>query len=130
MIRPEAIVDWKGSSPLARGLPKAASLKCVGRRIIPARAGFTGCRRCRSTPSWDHPRSRGVYASKELWAKVAAGSSPLARGLPRLVYFHIAAAGIIPARAGFTTPESQPVTAKEDHPRSRGVYTDWTAEAH
>ena len=31
----------RGSSPLARGLPPTPTLSCPGRRIIPARAGFT-----------------------------------------------------------------------------------------
>ena len=52
-------------------------------RIIPARAGFTtGCASA-ATPTWDHPRSRGVYPDELAAALKAVGSSPLARGLPR-----------------------------------------------
>ena len=92
----------RGSSPLARGLRRRRRTRAHGRRIIPARAGFTlpwtvelCCRR-------DHPRSRGVYTDHDLLPVVADGSSPLARGLPPAapgVPVHL---GIIPARAGFT----------------------------
>ena len=71
--------------------------------IIPARAGFTnmydgGDADCRDHPRSrgvydalalyeaalaDHPRSRGVYACQVVASLWAAGSSPLARGLPQ-----------------------------------------------
>ena len=54
--------DTTGSSPLARGLLDDVGLSELARRIIPARAGFTG--RLRAPPTCgtrDHPRSRGVY---------------------------------------------------------------------
>ena len=91
-----------GSSPLARGLRRER------RRD-----------RARGT---DHPRSRGVYWLAFLGVAVPEGSSPLARGLrPRLPlrpFFR----GIIPARAGFTSPFSLMAASAMDHPRSRGVY--------
>ena len=53
---------YRGSSPLARGLLRAAD----GRRrwvgIIPARAGFTETAPRRRRHPADHPRSRGVYS--------------------------------------------------------------------
>ena len=36
-------IDTDGSSPLARGLPQPRDTGLRGRRIIPARAGFTKC---------------------------------------------------------------------------------------
>ena len=50
-----------GSSPLARGLPRAGGSGRSRARIIPARAGFTY--RCGGDHAveGDHPRSRGVY---------------------------------------------------------------------
>ena len=73
-------------------------------RIIPARAGFTtGCASA-ATPTWDHPRSRGVYWADMSEHVVLPGSSPLARGL----------------RAGFTWS----LRSGADHPRSRGVYIE------
>ena len=91
-----------GSSPLARGLLRAAQKNYDRFRIIPARAGFT-LRLCRRR-CWrpDHPRSRGVYIEAGQARSRRPGSSPLARGLP--------------AWTG-TGPTPWP-----DHPRSRGVY--------
>ena len=50
------------------------------------------------------------------------GSSPLARGLRVAVDDQGPRAGIIPARAGFTSGPALPVVGAADHPRSRGVY--------
>ena len=50
-----------GSSPLARGLPSLVGSLADAGRIIPARAGFTGCDAPGSRVPQDHPRSRGVY---------------------------------------------------------------------
>ena len=50
------------------------------------------------------------------------GSSPLARGLLAAAATSVLAGGIIPARAGFTREGLQEGVAREDHPRSRGVY--------
>ena len=51
-----------------------------------------------------------------------AGSSPLARGLPRCEPGRGTTVWIIPARAGFTGPYSDDLASNRDHPRSRGVY--------
>ena len=50
------------------------------------------------------------------------GSSPLARGLPSELLTLSLAAGIIPARAGFTVSRYASSRDQPDHPRSRGVY--------
>ena len=50
------------------------------------------------------------------------GSSPLARGLRDRVSRIGIRAGIIPARAGFTSDPSPWLRRTTDHPRSRGVY--------
>ena len=70
-----------GSSPLARGLRWGNYASILGRRIIPARAGFTPIAPPRETRAWDHPRSRGVYTAALIAAWRQTGSSPLARGL-------------------------------------------------
>ena len=54
--------------------------------------------------------------------KSKPGSSPLARGLPKTTKAQEAKAGIIPARAGFTSDVSRAPGNIADHPRSRGVY--------
>ena len=114
----------RGSSPLARGLPRGRPPRGGPRWIIPARAGFT-CAVGYGVPERrDHPRSRGVYCC--CWPIFALfwGSSPLARGLPRPGVIISRARWIIPARAGFTEPISRPSATVRDHPRSRGVYCD------
>ena len=73
----------------------------------------------------DHPRSRGVYAAPCGGRSAVRGSSPLARGLPVDYSQDHDDAGIIPARAGFTSPAAAPASCPTDHPRSRGVYLPW-----
>ena len=111
-----------GSSPLARGLPTRRHLTAPSRRIIPARAGFTATVRPRWPQPRDHPRSRGVYSRACQGARLSRGSSPLARGLRLGPAPSRGRAGIIPARAGFTTSHEHLPRGHEDHPRSRGVY--------
>ena len=94
-------VVW-GSSPLARGLQSTARQRVHERRIIPARAGFTGTSRRRRPPTGDHPRSRGVYVTPHGAGGVPLGSSPLARGLLAGGDGPLVGHRIIPARAGFT----------------------------
>ena len=91
-----------GSSPLARGLRAACAPRPRRGRIIPARAGFTAFSRSSASPCSDHPRSRGVYGLFSSSRGGAAGSSPLARGLPPARRARGGRRGIIPARAGFT----------------------------
>ena len=111
-----------GSSPLARGLhgPAPGGVLAVG--IIPARAGFTHQHHGEHAHARDHPRSRGVYQDIWLTSQSCLGSSPLARGLPRAGLIGIRGRGIIPARAGFTSPRRRRRLRGRDHPRSRGVY--------
>ena len=112
-----------GSSPLARGLlvPRGHVTRWQG--IIPARAGFTGRRRCWARPWADHPRSRGVYFLATSTSRRPWGSSPLARGLLSDAALSWHTAGIIPARAGFTSDPAARTCSGTDHPRSRGVYS-------
>ena len=74
--------DDRGSSPLARGLPVPGVGLLPGGGIIPARAGFTITHPLGRYIPEDHPRSRGVYMRRRRSSSTAAGSSPLARGLP------------------------------------------------
>ena len=132
-----------GSSALARGLRGLPLQPGPQDRIIPARAGFTDQCGARLLLPRDHPRSRGVYAPRVAALHRHQGSSPLARGLRDVGDDRWGAAGIIPARAGFTIPNvgastiipgSSPlarglremtvrsVMSRMDHPRSRGVY--------
>ena len=112
----------RGSSPLARGLRAAGSIKAQLTRIIPARAGFTVRRSSSSSGPPDHPRSRGVYRGTGDVSAGDRGSSPLARGLPLGDSVGTSCPRIIPARAGFTGGDPVPGVDGWDHPRSRGVY--------
>ena len=111
-----------GSSPLARGLHACLMSTKPNPGIIPARAGFTDPAVRRAVSPRDHPRSRGVYTPLIHRLYEDAGSSPLARGLPRPLLSGGRSAGIIPARAGFTNIVNAELKTIMDHPRSRGVY--------
>ena len=113
---------WRGSSPLARGLPSLHDGDFARPWIIPARAGFTWRIPAPNWISMDHPRSRGVYHRASRRARRRPGSSPLARGLLRRRWTRTGWARIIPARAGFTSGRSPGSGPARDHPRSRGVY--------
>ena len=111
-----------GSSPLARGLRRKGTALLSQFRIIPARAGFTLYRVLVFKTGQDHPRSRGVYDAGNPLQTPLPGSSPLARGLLGSIVGGTTSGGIIPARAGFTSPRRGHRPRREDHPRSRGVY--------
>ena len=113
---------WSGSSPLARGLRCRNRAPNIRRRIVPARAGFTHRAADAHSRTTDHPRSRGVYLLQSMRVMSPWGSSPLARGLPRVRLHHLDKSRIIPARAGFTSRERRRTLESRDHPRSRGVY--------
>ena len=91
-----------GSSPLARGLRPRNRGPGSFSGIIPARAGFTCPRAPHHRVPADHPRSRGVYATRSALSAASTGSSPLARGLLLERGRARRPPGIIPARAGFT----------------------------
>ena len=120
--RPAEQLDRVGSSPLARGLPGILRPQPDGRRIIPARAGFTVLVTDPPYGVEDHPRSRGVYDGMSRKDLITLGSSPLARGLPARSKWGLPFVRIIPARAGFTTAPRRCRATAPDHPRSRGVY--------
>ena len=94
------------------------------RGIIPACAGFTSTALRGSASGPDHPRLRGVYRAAEMVARYAAGSSPLARGLPGAAENQRRAPRIIPACAGFTWWGPGFLGSLTDHPRLRGVYLE------
>ena len=111
-----------GSSPLARGSRRPQGQRGGTCRIIPASTGFTGRSSAPRSRGPDHPRSRGVYRARRAAAGLGGGSSPLARGLLRVVLLGGGLRRIIPARAGFTMPRLGMNAKSSDHPRSRGVY--------
>ena len=118
-----------GSSPLARGTleahPRASA--CFGliparagnthyvlyshwwfHGLIPARAGNTTRRQNLASSYRAHPRSRGEHRLAALVGRLAAGSSPLARGTLQGAPGCGRPLGLIPARAGNTRFRGEP----------------------
>ena len=112
----------EGSSPLARGTRHLRRLRLRHIRLIPARAGNTcSCTRGRNG-SWAHPRSRGEHNNDQAIITKLAGSSPLARGTLIPGGYALPGGGLIPARAGNTSPRLHRRTTFGAHPRSRGEH--------
>ena len=74
----------------------------------------------------DHPRMRGDHMTLDRLAAIAEGSSPHARGPPRLPRSCRTAIRIIPAREGTTPARGRGRRRNRDHPRMRGDH----ASAH
>ena len=119
---PLTTLTLSGSSPLARGTRSASAPIFPSTGLIPARAGntqgdFFPAGRCEA-----HPRSRGEHAMHSEHLTKNRGSSPLARGtLARCKSFD-KRVGLIPARAGNTSPCLTRNSDIRAHPRSRGEH--------
>ena len=96
------IEDTTGSSPLSRGILLFGVVVTGMGRIIPALAGNTCHQRENPYQCTDHPRSRGEYVPGALPSILAAGSSPLSRGIHSGTCTEDRTGGIIPALAGNT----------------------------
>ena len=70
----------------------------------------------------DHPRSRGEYGVCGGGTMPLGGSSPLSRGILRVVGGGVVRPRIIPALAGNTGTTILCCVSARDHPRSRGEY--------
>ena len=110
-----------GSSPLARGGPRSTCAASCAMGLIPARAGRTPLTLTPVAGPRAHPRSRGADASGGMDGLRSNGSSPLARGGPRIDNLNQQSPGLIPARAGRTPLTLTPVAGPRAHPRSRGA---------
>ena len=73
-----------GSSPLARGTHRERKSVRLNDGLIPARAGNTSAPTLSTRRLWAHPRSRGEHIKLEIASTSILGSSPLARGTPKL----------------------------------------------
>ena len=111
-----------GSSPLARGTRCRRGSWCGAWRLIPARAGNTMADRATGRHDPAHPRSHGEHVATGRAAVSVPGSSPLARGTHTVVVAEVGGVGLIPARAGNTTPVSVGACRRTAHPRSRGEH--------
>ena len=116
------LTETRGSSPHARGAPRAARHVRGREGIIPACAGSTSAARTTWIPSRDHPRMRGEHGWWVLIILLALGSSPHARGAPPGEGRSRLRPRIIPACAGSTRTPPRPATPSRDHPRMRGEH--------
>ena len=111
----------RGSSPLARGRPRAASPAHGHGGLIPAGAGQTRAPTRSCSPLAAHPRWRGADCSFSHSQPADNGSSPLARGRPRPGPQPRTRMGLIPAGAGQTSDAAPGHNRRRAHPRWRGA---------
>ncbi len=109
-----------GSSPLMRGKAFASAVMICTAGIIPAHAGKRAYTRYNRQSRWDHPRSCGEKADKDLTKYASIGSSPLMRGKDFRNLDSTIRIGIIPAHAGKSAPIVPRKSLIGDHPRSCG----------
>ena len=112
----------RGSSPLARGTPRLQPLVHRPGGLIPARAGNTKYSNVSPPIPWAHPRSRGEHNLPPRPHVDTTGSSPLARGTQKRFCPTTICRGLIPARAGNTSPINVTPLPCWAHPRSRGEH--------
>ena len=115
-----SLVTTPGSSPRVRGKPTRSRPQGLPRGLIPARAGKTLKRLVTQSHAPAHPRACGENGRDFGDPLVRRGSSPRVRG--KLVdQFAVAARdGLIPARAGKTSPTSRRRPRPTAHPRACG----------
>ena len=99
---PTRALSVMGSSPHARGPPTNGNGEGIFLRIIPACAGSTLDIESIMNALEDHPRMRGVHVGFQVIHQPFVGSSPHARGPPRILPGPGSGTGIIPACAGST----------------------------
>ena len=126
---PGTTADLAGSSPLSRGIHPRRWPPRGQQGIIPALAGNTPSRGSSTTPSGDHPRSRGEYQLLGRMSRILIGSSPLSRGILSDKEVDLSLVRIIPALAGNTPRRYAARRRAWDHPRSRGEYPSMTTVA-
>ena len=119
----EGMLRGDGSSPLARGTHEGDFGGGAALRLIPARAGNTNSIPKGCYAATAHPRSRGEHNNVNDDFLYNRGSSPLARGTPRLSGVTCGGCRLIPARAGNTLCRFVAVERYQAHPRSRGEHT-------
>ena len=119
-----------GSSPLARGTPRARRRKTGGTGLIPARAGNTIDLPPGEYTARAHPRSRGEHGGWLAVVSLGWGSSPLARGTHFRRDCRLLRLGLIPARAGNTWRSLALRLLQGAHPRSRGEHAHRRAPLH
>ena len=118
----ETYVCDGGSSPHARGTLWMVWPTRWPHRIIPACAGNTYVDSFFFAVPVDHPRMRGEHLLHRRTGRSIDGSSPHARGTPRIVAVPSYPHRIIPACAGNTSRRTRWDYYWPDHPRMRGEH--------
>ena len=113
-------MQFRGSSPHARGKPNLACLVLLDVGLIPACAGKTTRPRPAAGQSGAHPRMRGENHPPQTGGRTEWGSSPHARGKPHQCLPGGQSQRLIPACAGKTEPDTPVYVGVEAHPRMRG----------
>ena len=109
-----------GSSPRGRGKPRGNLSPPDASRLIPARAGKTCLSACQHEKTWAHPRAGGENTRLVEPSDATLGSSPRGRGKPVPAGSKQPPTGLIPARAGKTTPVALFHNPAQAHPRAGG----------
>ena len=109
-----------GSSPRVRGKPDFETSPAYDARLIPACAGKTIAGFDESEVGRAHPRVCGENQDTNVLDLTGAGSSPRVRGKLRAVISSPSAVWLIPACAGKTHLEAEPLAVPEAHPRVCG----------
>ena len=112
--------DRGGSSPRGRGKPHDPRVPGRRRRLIPARAGKTNYPSQADSVKRAHPRAGGENVITRRPLPATTGSSPRGRGKPQTVRPRGHERGLIPARAGKTTPPVGALVCVTAHPRAGG----------
>ncbi len=111
-----------GSSPRARGTREPDDAHAGVHRFIPAGAGNTRAQPACRPPSSVHPRGRGEHSPCDCASRMAAGSSPRARGTPSALRRSAHTRRFIPAGAGNTRTPYIASARSAVHPRGRGEH--------
>ena len=113
----------RGSSPRGRGKRAATSRGRTSPRLIPARAGKTGCGTAPPLFARAHPRAGGENVESSLHRAGRHGSSPRGRGKLASETYTGRDLRLIPARAGKTPARRSTATSRRAHPRAGGENT-------
>ena len=109
-----------GSSPRVRGKPSLVRLMIRDSRLIPARAGKTGCSPRARAPCEAHPRACGENCGRGIKRVFPPGSSPRVRGKRCRPWGWAWGFRLIPARAGKTDQDPPGRGETRAHPRACG----------
>ena len=111
-----------GSAPHMRGIPATRRHRLRTRRISPAHAGNTQPLFLWMSSTPDQPRTCGEYILSATRPRVACGSAPHMRGIPRPERQAELFRRISPAHAGNTAYSVVATGAVRDQPRTCGEY--------